>query len=225
MLNRVTTESELQGQQVTVGYKVHESGEERSFTVFFSGDELRQLRLFLRHVEELKAAGVLQQGLACSTEMTATPDDVAWKVSMPDRASLSVLLHHLRPLILQQEEANFLKTAKLVARRVEDSRLRGVIKNLRREYDGRNGQAMMKLEHNGKVLNSDEALFEWLNGFEYHRDEEKRQGIEAIRAIPRDVVLAVLIGQLVDKVRAILGLEQFVAVLVYRRDTPVLMLT
>ena len=95
--------------------------------------------------------------------------------------------------------------------------LRSVVKDLRRLYDGKQSQEMFTLVSNDVELNSDQALFDWLHGFEYHRDEEKRQRIEATYGpLPQEAVQAFLISMLIDKLRAIVKLAAIVSILVSR---------
>ena len=205
--------------RVNIAYKIEETGEERAFYVRFSEDEWQRLHLFLRNVEELRASGLLKEDLRCSMRVKAKSDEPGrCEVVLPSRPTIALLLHQLRPLILHKhEEANFLKTAKLVEQRVDDQRLRGLIKDLRRQYDGRQSQEMFSLVSNGRLLNSDDTVFDCLNGFEYHRNKEKRESIEATYGVfPPEAVHAILISLLIDKLYAILDLESMVSTLVCR---------
>ena len=195
-------------QRINIICKVEGTGEERAHHVHFSEDEWQRLHLFLLNVEELRTSGLLEKDLRCSMEVTAKYGEPGvCKVVRPSRPTLALLLHQLRPLILQKhEEANFLRTAKLIERRVHDDGLRGLIKDLRREYDGRQSQEVFTLVSNGRLLNSDETVFDWLNGFEYHRNEEKRQSIEATYGVfSPEAVHTILISMLIDKLNALLS--------------------
>ena len=207
--------------RVAISYRIEPSGEECRLLIEFAPDELSRLDLFLRNVSELRASGVLQHDLACSLNMSGDSDGTGqWQVTVPSRASVSLLLHHLRPLILQKEDGTFLKAAKVVKQRVQDDRFRLLLKELRREYDGRNSRSRWRIVSNGVLLNSDDTLFDWLNGFEYHRDEIKRKRIEeTFGPLSKEAVFAILISLVLDKLHAILNMEKIVFALIKQPRT------
>ena len=95
--------------RVNVAYTIGKTSESRAISVEFTEDEWKRLNLFLRNVDELKSSGLRDADLRCSVEMKlAEQGPQHWEVLLPDRGVLVLLLHQLRPLILQRDEhANF----------------------------------------------------------------------------------------------------------------------
>jgi hypothetical protein len=67
------------------------------------------------------------------------------------------------------------------------------------------------LKANDVVVNSEAVLNDWLNSYEYHRDKDKKQLIDALQQIiPLEAVKAILLGLLADKAKAIYALVVFI---------------
>lgn len=65
------------------------------------------------------------------------------------------------------------------------------------------------------MLNSERALFEWLNSHEYHHDAIKRESLAPIfRVGPPELGRAIMVFMLIDKTRSVVNLASLVAVLV-----------
>ena len=73
---------------------------------------------------------------------------------------------------------------------------------------------------NDVVLNSEKVLYDWLNSFEYHRDQEKPQFIESRhQMIPMDASKVLFLGLLADKAEAINNLAALISVIVGRQNS------
>jgi hypothetical protein len=63
---------------------------------------------------------------------------------------------------------------------------------------------MVQISSNDVLLNSEETLQKWLNAFEYHRDEDKRQELDTLHWLwPTDISRALFLALLLDKADAV----------------------
>jgi hypothetical protein len=70
-------------------------------------------------------------------------------------------------------------------------------------------QNIFKVESNSIALNSDPFFMDWLNSYEYHRDQEKKERVDALhRIMPLDFTQAIMMLLMSEKTRAIARLAQ-----------------
>jgi hypothetical protein len=109
--------------------------------------------------------------------------------------------------VLQSTEPDtyFLRVRNIVARRLDHEAFRAYLDRQKEIFDGRRCQAML-VWSNGMLVNSVETLDLWLNGFEYHRDDDKRALFESLhdeRFLPMGFTLAMLTNIMLDRARAV----------------------
>lgn len=171
----------------------------------FSDDEHVTLLQYLKQNDQLVESKPLREGFPC--DLTINFDQVTGlevKTSLPDNDTLSILLHRLRPLILDKEPACFSAVSSVIGKRVKEPHIRRLLREQRQLYDGRDLQRVVKFASNEVIVNSDKVLRDWLNAHEYHRDRDKQQAVDALfKHLPGNLLHGILISMLVDKVRAI----------------------
>jgi hypothetical protein len=177
-----------------------------------SDDEHAILRGYLEEYENLWASKPLREGFPCSFKMQwEMGSPVSFESSLPDADTLSILLHRLRPFVLDDEPFSFTTVCSVVGKNLNDPGVRSLLRELRRLYDGRRMQSMYQVSFDDVVLNSERVLKDWLNSHEYHRDPDKREAIDALFAhLPNDFLRAMFVSMLVDKVKAIRNLASLV---------------
>lgn len=181
----------------------------------FTDPEYETLLCYLDQYEQLAQSKPLKEGFPCGFHVKGERgSNLEIETSLPDKDTLSILLHRLRPFILEKEHTSFVVVSSIVGRRVEDPHIRQLLRQQRAMYDGRQFQQMMRIEMNSVVVNSDQVLRDWLNSHEYHRDPDKREAIDTLfNSFPGDFARGILISMIVDKVRAIGNLASLAAVL------------
>src|SRR6185295_6934340 len=139
--------------------------------------------------------------------ISASDAGVTAEVGMPDPDHYRALLHLMRPFVLQREATHFGKVVNILCSRLDHPAFRTYLDRQKAIFAGQRQQAM-KLFSNGTVINSTETLDLWLNGFEYHRDADKRTQFEALQSetLPVEVSLNLLAGIVLDRVRAVLDI-------------------
>jgi hypothetical protein len=175
----------------------------------FEAGEWALLQRFGQFADELR-----------STELVSKPGGLRWSqrfddegtrfeiLEEPARDSFRALLHAVRPFVLADEETSFGKIRKLLARRLDDPDFR---RYLEREKARFNGTMPGKIQFvaDGVLLNSDEIVRKWLNAYEYHRDRDKAQEIEALHdgeIFPLEMTRMHVVDLVLDKTRAVLEL-------------------
>lgn len=166
------------------------------------------LESYLGYVAQLGEAEYIKSGMPLSlrvtwnqTEgLTASGDFPAWD-------SVVVVLHRLRPLILTSEHASFDRTCGVLGRHFRDPGFKAILSEIRQLYDGRVLQRQIQLTSADLILNSEKVLMDWLNSYEYHRDQDKKALVDRLfRMMPVDISRAVMLLLVVGKVEAIRSL-------------------
>lgn len=181
----------------------------------FNDHELKTMLLYLNQHEELARSKPLREGFPCNVSIKAEKgSELRVVATLPDNDTVGLLLHRLRPFILQDMPANFITVSAIVGRCVDNPHLRQLLHRQRMLYDGRDFQQGVRLVSNKVVVNSDKVLCDWLNSHEYHFDSDKRETVDALFArMPGDLMRTIMISMLVDKVKAIQNVASLVAVL------------
>jgi len=151
-----------------------------------------------------------KKGTRPSLELTDGAPLTVDASSQPPKSEVDALLHRLRPFIFQQSEDDqrtfFPGVLKLLSRRIPCPPLWGPLKD---RFAGKRTARMMQLQitKDGvtRELISDQALSDWLNAFEFHRNAKKAAQFNEIRAnhIARDAVRALMLTLLAEKATAI----------------------
>jgi hypothetical protein len=202
-----------------------DSGEKAPVTAEFSEEEVECLRAYCRYVEEVFAVKLVQDGIPCSVRLDYK-EGVGTTVTseLPPDEDVVVLLHRLRPLILHNEHASFNKVTGILGGRIEEPLVRAALKTQHAIYDGRamQRQVVVRSTADGAeiVINSETALFKWLNAYEYHRDQDKKREIDRYhQLLPLDHSKAFFLMLLSDKIRAIASIASFADVILGKAET------
>lgn len=181
----------------------------------FTDGEQRILHRYLEQYDQLTESKPLREGFPCRSSLKCEqgkgPEVETW---LPDDDTRSILLHRLRPFILQKEPASFVTVSAIVRRCIDDLYIQQLLSEQRKLYDGRDGLQQMQIASNGVVVNSEKVLYKWLNSHEYHRDPDKSDAIAALFAgLPGDFMLAIMVSMLKDKIMAIRNVAALVSCL------------
>lgn len=135
----------------------------------------------------------------------------AYEGELPGDDVIAAVLHRARPFLLQKERNNFLAAHAVLAKYVRHAEFRVILKAQRDSFLGKGFQRQLKITASTptgrKDINSEAVFGEWLNGFEYHRDANKRKAVEGVSGIlTTDGVRGLCVSMLLDKLRAIFNL-------------------
>ena len=120
-------------------------------TPTISSEERRSLERFVREQEVLASSAAFKRS-ARPMEMRADPEKGASiHGRMPSDEDLIVVLHRLRPFILNDEPYSFNRVSGILARAFAQQPIRDVLKEERRRYDGRVWQRELKISSGSKT--------------------------------------------------------------------------
>jgi len=181
-----------------------EDGNVHEIVVAFSGEEVHLLRQYRDQVNDVRETAFYREGGGVRLRMAWTEvDGLSAMVITPSWDDVQLVLHKLRPLILQREPASFHRIKGLIGRHFKDSPLGGILKSLDDQYSGRRMQSMVRMRSNDSLMNSEEMLFTWLNAHEYHRDGEKARFLETLhRVLPLKWSQGVFVSLIIEKIKA-----------------------
>lgn len=185
-----------------------------------SDDDLRLLELYLEDADRLVRNRTAREGVPASLEIKVEAGQVVRiATEYPEADQLDALLHRLRPFVLQNEPASFDNACAAIVRCLPDPYIRGYVRELRRQYDGTDRQQVVSITSNDVVINCERTLQDWLNGFEYHRDLDKRERIQSLhRLMTLESSMPIFMDLLGEKVAAIFRLADLVAVVLGRQN-------
>jgi hypothetical protein len=196
--------------QFRMTFSEESSGAIEAVSVQLPADEWQLLLDFASYADQLETTEFLRVGITDHCEIMA---DGSTRVTrdLPPSSQLRELLHVLRPVILQNEPTSYVRVVGILGRRINHHLWRGFVKGYARSFRADNSQEFFSVKIGNLVLNSEEALDLWLNGYEYHRDREKRHRLSAsIGSEVTDVSRALFVDLLGAKVEAILEVRDLV---------------
>ena len=201
------------------------SGEKVPVAAEFSDEEVECLRSYCQYVDELTAVKLVQDGIPCSVNLAYKQGEGTTLTSeLPADEDVIVLLHRLRPLILNDEHSSFNRITGILGRRIDEPLVRQALKLQHEIYDGRAMQRQIivssRAEGGEIIINSERALFAWLNAYEYHRDQDKKREIDCYhQLLPLDHSKAFFLMLLSNKIRAIAAIAGLAGVVLGKAET------
>lgn len=196
-----------------------ESNSKTTIVGSFEEDEWDTLHAFMTCAESLWKIELLQSDASCNLNIQYNEvTGLSTKTELPPEEQILVLLHRLRPFILQNEKTNFYKTVNLLARRYDDSHVRKFLKDLKGTYSGTRMQDLIRITSNNVLINCDKTLMNWLNAHEYHRDATLQKDLADLhKVMPLESTRAIFISMLFDKVKCIEVLWNIIQVICDKR--------
>lgn len=178
-----------------------------------SDSEHDSLNLYLQQYDKLVQCRPMKEGFPCNVEVKLDEDSgLKVKAELPDPDTLSILLHRMRPFILQDEPVSYTKVSAILGKKLDNQFLRQLLREQRELYDGRDSQKMFRISSGDVIINSERVLSDWLNSHEYHRDPDKRKTIDDLFArMPSELMQAMLVSLVVDKIKAVRNIAALVA--------------
>lgn len=179
-------------------------------------DEWRRLVAFVEYARELRTSTLLNRSPRWSYGFAFNQEEGIKPSVLPPKIEVRELAMLLRPFILQTEGTFFYDIVGLLGKHFSPDAFRLWFKAWRARFSGRDGQALLRAEFGGVVLNSEEGLKLWLNAYEFHRDEDKRAVLEGIKdsGLPFEVAEGLFVEMLTCQAEAVLLAAAFIEKLV-----------
>lgn len=171
----------------------------------FSDDVLKILQMYSGHMSRIREAGLIVRGMPFITRMEWQAGSMM-KFTCPPftNGELYELLHVLRPVILESEVASFKNVMALLGRTFKDRAFASHQKYIRRIFEDGELSMYMQFSLNDQKLLDDFLLRIWLNGTQYHTDQEKAEVWSKLEAgLTTETARAIVISQLHSRVKAL----------------------
>ena len=170
----------------------------------FSDDDQAVLREFMEEYRRLQDSSISKKDLPCSWSFAGDAGRHTFKAHLPSEDEMAILLHRLRPFVLQNEPASFDRAVSVLRRRMSWAELRPLFKLLRDLWVGVNlaDELPLFIQHTQVDI---QALFSnWVNGEEYHRDRDRHRVVAEMRmSVPSEFLQFMIISAALDKVSAV----------------------
>lgn len=175
-----------------------------TITYTIEDSDIAILEAYCKYVDELSTATLVKHGIPTSFEFKyKTGEGCQFSATLPDWDHVAVLLHRLRPLILHKEHASFDTVSGIVGRILSSPYAKRTLKEIRKTYSGKRFQSQILIASDGSLLNSEDALMNYLNAFEYHRDQDKALEFGRLhQLLPSEASKSLLLILLSEKIKA-----------------------
>ncbi len=187
----------------------------------FEESEINLLRRFNEFVVRVRKTALLQRGMPAITNIDwKAGEGTKWTCPPYEDNELHELLHVLRPLILLKEVTSFGRITGMLRKKFGNKKFRDHLKLQRTIFKDGELKLYMQIGLNGQPLLDDAILKMWLNGEQYHTDEEKAATWKEIeKALTVENTRAFVITQLQAKVKALFNI-QYIANLILGKTDP-----
>jgi hypothetical protein len=195
-------------------------GEDCSLSATFDDQEWAALADFAGEARKMASTRAFAQ-LRVNIKITAASIGGLKVIGQtPDLDTIALITHRMRPFILQKEPTFFGKVCKILKRRLDSSPIRAMLDLQRAEFFSEAFQAQIRIVVNDAVVNAENTFMDWLNSEEYHRLSDQKARIAALDCVlPNDFLRPLLTSMLLDKMRAVLNVAQFVEAIVLGAGT------
>ncbi|KPV54671.1 hypothetical protein SE17_02260 [Kouleothrix aurantiaca] len=182
----------------------------------FSDDDWRRLENFAQYADELLRTKFAQKGDTGELRVQSTEEGgLQFEARLPDWDDVTVFLHKFRPILLQNESTFFYKIVNILARELEHPYVRGFLQREKARYSGKILQSAFQITSNDIIINSEQAVSDWLNAYEYHRAEDKQALLEKVHTMfPLDASKVLFLSVLNEKLFAVYNVAGFIQVMV-----------
>jgi hypothetical protein len=206
--------------EIRLGLATNEGEPLEATAATFDQSEIDLLRRYAGFVDRVRETKLLQRGMPAITNMSWKPDEgMKWTYLPYDNSELHELLHVLRPLILSREATSFVRIVGLLGRKFENEKFRKHLKLQRSIFEDGELKLYMQISLNDQPLLDNATLNLWLNGEQYHTDEEKSAAWREIEeALTVENTRGLLITQLHAKVKAIFNVQYIANLILGKAD-------
>lgn len=200
----ISTVSPLQMTSITLRLISADGSEQEDVTLSFETEDLVALTGYVANCDRFATAKIFRDRFPSIEKILWTTENgLEINVSEFDYALVYELLHLARPIFLRQEPSSFERVKAIFSRKGRGTAMVRHIKALQDVYDRGDYQPYFQLSVGGTPLFHDRTVNNWLNGAEYHQDQDKARIIQALEAsLTSEVARGVFVAQLSGRIRA-----------------------
>lgn len=206
--------------EVRLGLRAEVDDPVEPVSAAFDDSEIDLLRRFSAFVDRVRETKLLQRGMPAITNIEwKAGEEMKWTCPPYENGELHELLHVLRPLILSREVTSFERITGILGKKFDSEKFRGHLKLQRTIFEDGELKLYMQISLNNQPLLDDATLKLWLNGEQYHTDEEKAATWREIeKALTVENTRALVITQLQAKVKALFNVQYIVNLILGKAD-------
>jgi len=171
----------------------------------FSDEEWTRFNNYSKYTDKLNATRFVSEEMGSTLKIkydVRNGTKFSWQYPSDD--NFAAFIHRLRPFVLNREDTYFPKISNLYRKKLNHSVMDELFKTLKEHFDGTNSQKFFRLKSNEIIVNSDNTLYNWLNAYEFHHEEDKRELLRSMNKIfPEEASRAIFVMLLIDKSKAI----------------------
>lgn len=183
----------------------------------FNDDETRTLNLFLDEYEKLVDSQVMRDGIPCEITIKMKDGKAEVETDLPTQDQLDILVQRLRLFVLKKERVSFVNVCAILRKHLEDLRLTELLKWLFAAFHNHPAELGSTLIINEALIDREATLIDWLNGYQYHLDDDRRQRLRKRGVnVESPAIRRNLVNLLLNKQTAVINLAALVAVLMKR---------
>lgn len=196
------------------------TGEESEISGVFENTEWKTLCNFRNYAQDLIQTKIVQNGMRSSLKVNFDHNDgLSFRADLPPWEDIIVFLHKFRPLGLNSERTYFFKVCNILSKRLNHPWFNNAINKQRDFFTGKMMQSKIRITSNAVLLNSEKVLNDWLNAYEYHRDETKQQELEQLhKIIPLEISKAIFVHLLIDKAKAAFKIADLIHIMILNKN-------
>ena len=195
---------------------------EQRLELSFEDVDIEKFRLFMRNFERFEDAKLIQGGMPELKKMgwdAKQGQGLTFEFTDFDYKDVYELLHLARPFFLAKEPASFERTCGILGKRGKGTVLMDTLKFIRMIYEKGEYQSLFQVSLGGTPLFHESTVKAWLNGLEYHQDQDKREQIEKLEAaLSQETARGIFVSQLSGRVHAIFDLADIIGLIIRRID-------
>jgi len=188
--------------------------ESESAELEFGCKEIEVLRLFNKNSERLRNSKLIIKGFPKIQHLEINGiDGLNLQISPFDYEDACAFLHLARPIFLDKEPASFKKTMALFGIQAKEQSLFAKhLKSIHRLYREGEYSQYFQLKVTGISILKEKTILAWLNGVEYHQDQEKAKLVDRLEAmLSEETVRGLFISLLSGRVAAVAKLKDMVS--------------
>jgi len=127
--------------------------------------------------------------------------------------------YRLRPFILQDEPTYFMCICSIIGKNIKDPLIHNILKYQRKVWRGDIIRSMFKIFDNEGILNDDNSVMKYINSYEYHRDQDKKERFEFLnKYFGTDGIRALFLLLVLEKAIAVINILELCEVIMGRRN-------
>ena len=193
----------------TVNLHIETQDQSEDVPLVLSDDDLLVLRRYHRNVERLKKPAFVSPNLPTITNFSFDASSgPRFQFTDFELPHVHELLHVARPIFLSSEPASFERAMSVFGRHARRNLLGRYLRQIGDLYKDGEYKPFFQISVNDQPLFTDKALRTWLNGVEYHQDEDKAEIIDQLAsALSQETTQAIFISQLSGRVKTCIVLD------------------